>query len=39
MNCFKHKVFYFKNFSKDFCEYIKTENLNYKSKNIERKCF
>ena len=34
MNCFKHILkFLFQN----FCEYIRMENPNYESKNIERK--
>ena len=37
MNCFKYNVLGFQKFSKNVCEYIRVENLNYKNKDIERK--
>ena len=36
LNCFKYNIFVFKNFSKDFREYIKMENPNYKKTKILR---
>ena len=35
LNCFKYNIFGFKKFLRIFCEYIRKENLNYKSKNTE----
>ena len=37
LNCFKYNVLGFQKFSKNVCEYIRVENLNYKNKDIERK--
>ena len=37
LNCFKYNVLCFQNFSKNVCEYIRMENLNYKNKDIKRK--
>ena len=37
MNCFKYNIFVFKTFYKNFREYIRTKNLNYKNENIKRK--
>ena len=37
MNCFKYNIFVFKTFYKNFREYIRTKNPNYKNEIIKRK--
>ena len=37
LNCFKYNILVLQKFGKNFCEYIRTENSNYKSENIKTK--